>query len=250
MHLVFHGTLIHSASLAKLDIIENGLVVVDTGSGTIVSLTRDVPREQVRSRLVAAAIPGLDIDDAQAYEIHHLDPASQFLMPGLVDTHNHAPQWAQRGLGQGMHILDWLSSVTFPNEARFADTGHARRIYTAAVEGLLRQGITTASYYGSAHAPATKILADICLARGQRALVGKCNMNREAPEYYRDESAAASLRDTEDCIAHIRNIDPRSQLLGYVLTPRFAITCDDELLRGLGDIARREEEAAGRREEG
>ena len=143
----------------------------------------------------------------------------------------------KRGLGQSMHILDWLSTVTFPNEARFQDPEYARRIYSRCVDGFLQQGITTASYYGSAHAEATKILADLCLEKGQRALVGKCNMNREAPDYYRDETAASSLRDTEDCIAHVRSIDPEAKLIRYVLTPRFAISCDDALLAGLGEIS-------------
>ena len=138
-----------------------------------------------------------------------------------------------------MQILDWLSTVTFPNEARFRDPEYARRIYSRCVDGFLKQGITTTSYYGSAHTEATKILADLCLEKGQRALVGKCNMNREAPDYYRDETAASSLRDTEDCIAHVRNIDPEAELIRYVLTPRFAISCDDTLLAGLGEIAQR-----------
>lgn len=138
-----------------------------------------------------------------------------------------------------MQILDWLSQVTFPNEARFRDPAYARRIYARCVDGFLRQGITTASYYGSLHADATKILASLCLAKGQRAFVGKCNMNREAPPYYRDESVALSLRDTESCIAHIRALDPAGALLKHVLTPRFAISCEDALLAGLGEIARR-----------
>ncbi len=137
-----------------------------------------------------------------------------------------------------MHILDWLKKVTFPNEARFRDPEHARRVYARCVDGFLRQGITTASYYGSLHAEATMILADLCLTRGQRALVGKCNMNQHAPDDCRDATAAASLRDTEDCIAHVRRVDPASRLLRYVLTPRFAISCDDALLAGLGAIAR------------
>lgn len=143
-----------------------------------------------------------------------------------------------------MHILDWLSKVTFPNEARFRDPEYARKIYSRCVDGFLKQGITTASYYGSAHAEATKILAGLCLEKGQRAFVGKCNMNREAPDYYRDETAVSSLRDTEDCIAHIRNLDPEAKLISYVITPRFAISCDDALLKGLGDISSRNPELA------
>ncbi|KAH7029562.1 uncharacterized protein B0I36DRAFT_326013 [Microdochium trichocladiopsis] len=251
MHLIFHGTLIHSASLTELEIIENGLIVIDTeAGGTIVHLARNIAAPDVDRHLeeavATASIPNLDLASSSSsspssYSLRRLS-RSEFLIPGFVDTHNHAPQYAQRGLGQSMHILDWLAQVTFPNEARFADPEHARRVYARCVRGFLRQGITTASYYGSMHAAATNILADQCLAQGQRAFVGKCNMNREAPDYYRDASAQASLDDTRSCIAHIKSIDPRGVLLKHVLTPRFAITCDEELLRGLGQIAREEEE--------
>ncbi|KAI0133241.1 guanine deaminase [Hypoxylon sp. NC0597] len=227
---LFHGTVIHSRGPSELIILESALVIVD-GEGKIANLVEDVPRDRI-----PCVLSSLDIPSCSSVNIRYL-PRSEFLIPGFVDTHNHAPQWAQRGLGQSMHILDWLEQVTFPNESRFKDPAYARRIYSNCVDGFLKQGITTASYYGSLHAEATKILADICLEKGQRALIGKCNMNRNAPDSYRDASVEASLRDTEDCIAHIRRIDPEGKLLKHVITPRFAISCDPELLDGLGKIA-------------
>ncbi|KAI0400913.1 guanine deaminase [Xylaria palmicola] len=229
-HQVFHGTLIHSLSPDRLEVIENGLIIVSP-QGIISSLEKSVSKESVQQHLSTRGF-----SEAQ-YEAHFLE-RGQFLVPGFVDTHNHAPQWAQRGLGQSMHILDWLDKVTFPNEARFRDPEYARRIYASCVDGFLQQGITTASYYGSMHTEATKILADLCLEKGQRAFVGKCNMNRNAPDYYRDATVESSLTDTRDCIAHMRRIDPEGKLVKHVITPRFAITCEDALLAGLGEIAR------------
>lgn len=73
---------------------------------------------------------------------------------------------------------------------------------------------------------------------GQSVLTPITNkVNRNAPDYYRDASVESSLADTEKCIQHIRKIDPQGKLLKHVLTPRFAITCDPELLAGLGQIA-------------
>jgi guanine deaminase len=229
-HLVFYGTLIHSLSLDRLEIIENALVTINP-DGIIFDLVKAISEESVQQHLATSGL------SEHQYEIHYL-ARGQFIVPGFVDTHNHAPQWAQRGLGQSMHILDWLDKVTFPNEARFEDPEYARRIYASCVDGFLQQGITTASYYGSRHAEATKILADLCVEKGQRAFVGKCNMNRNAPDYYRDATVESSLSDTLDCIAHIRGIDPEGRLVKHVLTPRFAITCEDALLAGLGQIAK------------
>ncbi|KAK4101796.1 guanine deaminase [Parathielavia hyrcaniae] len=221
---VFLGPLVHSVSLSELEIIPFAAVAVNH-EGSITSVHR------------SASPPQAEEDTGPAAIVHRL-ASGRFLVPGFVDTHNHAPQWAQRGLGQGMHILDWLDAITFPNEARFADPSHARRVYASCVDGFLRQGVTTASYYGSVHGEATKILAGLCLDKGQRALVGKCNMTRNAPDSYRDASVGESLRATEDCIAHIRALDPAGRLVRHVLTPRFAISCHPELLRGLGELAR------------
>lgn len=229
-HLVFHGTIIHCLSLQQLEIIRDGLVVVKP-DGVILDLVKSIEKPSVLAHLDTI---GLSEDQ---YDLRFLD-RGQFLIPGFVDTHNHAPQWAQRGIGQGMHILDWLEKHTFPNEARFSDPEYARRVYASCIDGFLQQGITTASYYGSIHPEATNILADLCLEKGQRAFVGKCNMNRDAPDYYRDATVESSLSETQQCLAHTRNIDPEGRLIKYVITPRFAITCEDDLLSGLGEIAK------------
>lgn len=54
-------------------------------------------------------------------------------MPGLVDTHIHAPQYVNSGNGYDMLLLDWLKTYTFPVEARFKDLEFARDVYTKAV---------------------------------------------------------------------------------------------------------------------
>ncbi len=131
--------------------------------------------------------------------------------------------------------MDWLNQITFPHEAKFENVNYAKKTYALAVDGFLKQGVTTASYYGSLHGPATKILADVCLAKGQRAFVGKCNMNREAPDYYVDASAEESLEVTEDFIPYCRKIDPKGDLVKAIITPRFAISCTADLLVGLGN---------------
>jgi guanine deaminase len=195
----FVGPVIHSLSASELEILPSALLTVNN-AGEIAAFVRNVDPQQTRDTLNALNF------SPDLVTIHHLTPG-QILIPGFVDTHNHAPQWAQRGLGQGMHILDWLDAITFPNEARFRDPDYARRIYASCVDGFLRQGITTASYYGSIHGEATKILADLCLEKGQRALVGKCNMTRNAPDYYRDEKDIITPE-----MKRIGGQNPRNQL--------------------------------------
>ncbi|CEN60888.1 Putative Guanine deaminase [Aspergillus calidoustus] len=229
---VFQGAVVHSTDPQTLETLgEATLVVTDGRISAFYKSTDEIPADAF-----AADAP-----------IHRLPPG-EFLIPGFVDTHNHAPQWPMRGLGQGLHILDWLNEITFPVEARFADPKYAAEMYGHTVDDFLRQGITTASYYSSRHLEGTKILADICNRKGQRAFVGKCNMDRNAPDYICEKSAGDSLRETQECIEHIRSLPgcskPTHALVKPVVTPRFAISCTPELLQGLGDIVKRDDTLA------
>lgn len=230
---VFQGAAIHSSDLPNLQILDDATIIVTDGRITAFYEHSD--------QVAPDAIP----PDAKLHRLSDGD----FLMPGFVDTHNHAPQWPMRGQGQGLHILDWLDQVTFPVEARFADTAYATRIYEDTVNDFLRHGITTASYCSSRHAEATRILADACHRNGQRAFIGKCNMDRNAPGYICETSADVSLRETEECIQHIRGlpgcgVDAVAALVKPVVTPRFAISCTPELLQGLGNIVKQDETLA------
>lgn len=230
----FYGVVVHSTGLKELHILNKALLVVGP-DGHVVTLEPDFEPEQIPARLKELGHAACNVT---------MLARGQFIMPGFVDTHNHAPQWLHRGQGQGLHILEWLDQVAFHHESLFKDAAHAKRVYGLVVQGMLRQGVTTASYYGSLHGEATTILADTCLARGQRALIGKCNMSRNSPDFYRDASDEGSLKVTEECIKHIRTIDPKGALIRPVLTPRFAICCPETLLAGLGEIADRNPDMA------
>ncbi|KAK4942984.1 hypothetical protein LTR10_017368 [Elasticomyces elasticus] len=227
--LAFYGTLVHCLSQSEVEIAESTLLLVDI-HGKISGLHKDVKQDQMEQLL---SEQGWSTETVPLTVLQR----GQFLVPGFIDTHNHAPQWTQRGIGRGHLIMDWLNNTTFPHEARFADPKYARTTYASCVEGFLKQGVTTACYYGSLHGDATKILAQICLEKGQRAYVGKCNMNRESPDYYRDASAEESIAVTRDFIDHVRTLDPKFELVTPILTPRFAISCDADVLSGLGKVA-------------
>ena len=54
-------------------------------------------------------------------------------MPGLVDAHNHAPQYSYAGTAYDLSIQERLRELKIPNEAKFADIQMARKIYPKAV---------------------------------------------------------------------------------------------------------------------
>ncbi|TWW59934.1 Guanine deaminase [Takifugu flavidus] len=121
---VFRGTFIHSTPDAALQILEDALLGVDSvgkiafvGKGTeLDALTQDFGFSPA--------------------EILHLGP-HEFFMPGLVDTHIHAPQYSYAGTGLDMPLLEWLKTYTFPAESCFHDLDLARRVYTQVVVSWL-----------------------------------------------------------------------------------------------------------------
>ena len=163
-----------------------------------------------------------------------------FVLPGFVDLHVHAPQYPQLGQALDIPLQDWLQRYTFPLEARYADLVFAGQAYAALVDDLLAGGTTTAVYFGTIHGPATRLLAELCVARRQRALVGKVAMDHPdlCPASYRDDDADAGLHGTRSLIDEIRLLPGNDGLVHPVVTPRFVPACTDRLLEGLGDIVR------------
>lgn len=168
-------------------------------------------------------------------------PTGSYLLPGLVDSHVHAPQYPQLGQALDVPLEEWLYKYTFPLEARYADIAFARRTYSLLVDDLLSIGTTTALYYATIHQDATRLLADICLEKGQRALVGKVAMDHreQCPDYYRDASADAAIRGTADLFDYVRsNPDNAEGRVLAVVSPRFIPSCTDASLEGLGALAK------------
>jgi guanine deaminase len=168
-------------------------------------------------------------------------PEGTYLLPGLIDTHVHAPQYPQLGQALDVPLEEWLYKYTFPLEARYKDIAFARATYSLLVDDLIAIGTTTALYYATIHQDATRILADICLEKGQRALVGKVAMDHreQCPDYYRDASADEAIRGTADLFDYVKaNPDNADGRVLAVVSPRFIPSCTDASLEGLGALAR------------
>lgn len=224
----FEGRFAHAPGCGAIEIFAHALIGTDE-SGTIVDVKLAGSPEFDAGRARAAAAGRLTGSEPQ-----------QYFLPGLVDLHIHAPQWPQLGKALHLPLQDWLMQCTFPLEARFIDIDYARTVYESLVSTLLANGTTTAVYFGSIHVPATKLLADICLRHGQRALVGKVVMDdaRQNPPYYRDADLAAGLAGTHEVIDYVSSLAGNAaQLVRPAITPRFIPSCSDRMLRALGDIA-------------
>lgn len=221
------ATVMHAPHPNGVVILPDALVTIDA-SGTIQTvLPHDAPA-------YSEALQSARANNSLVETGHHT-----YLLPGFVDLHIHAPQWPQLGKALDVPLEVWLQTYTFPLEARYADTEFARRIYDDLVAALLAHGTTTAVYFATIHQEATRILAETCLARGQRALIGKVAMDNadQCPDYYRDTDTGAALDGTRAFIEHVQSLPDNNGLVHPVVTPRFIPSCTDAALEGLGDIA-------------
>jgi guanine deaminase len=224
----FLGPALHAPAQDRFEYFDQCLMVVDNG-GNI-------------QRVITAGQSDFDTiitKHDQADRLRRLAPGQLFL-PGFVDLHVHAPQWPQLGKALDVPLEVWLQRHTFPLEAQYADLDFARSQYTDLVATLLANGTTTALYYATIHLPATKLLADICLTAGQRALIGRVAMDdpEQCPDFYRDTSAAQAVLETRAFVDYVRGmIGNEAGRILPVITPRFIPACTDDLLRALGALA-------------
>uniref|UniRef100_A0A8C6YX70 Guanine deaminase n=1 Tax=Nothoprocta perdicaria TaxID=30464 RepID=A0A8C6YX70_NOTPE len=121
----------------------------------------------------------------------------EFFMPGLVDTHIHAPQYSFAGTRIDLPLLQWLTTYTFPTEDKFKDKDFAEEVYTRVVRRTLKNGTTTACYFATIHTDTSLLLAEIIDKFGQRAFVGKVcmDLNDSVPQY--KETTVHSIQETE-----------------------------------------------------
>ena len=161
-----------------------------------------------------------------------IDCGDNLIIPGMTDLHIHAPQYAFRGLGMDLELLDWLNTHTFPEEAHYADRDYAGRAYDIFADDLRRSATTRAVVFGTLHVGATELLMDKLEASGITSYVGKVNMDRNGLPGILQETTEESVRETlrwlEGC--HFDHVKP-------ILTPRFTPSCTDELMAALGRLA-------------
>ena len=162
------------------------------------------------------------------------DYRGKLIMPGMVDLHIHAPQYAYRGLGMDMELLSWLDHYAFPEETKYRDLRYAEKAYDIFADAVKRSATTRMAVFGTLHREATELLMDKMEQTGIVSCVGKLNMDRNSPDTLREGSARESVAETErflnDTIGRYHNTYP-------IVTPRFVPSCTDECMEGIGKLS-------------
>ncbi len=167
---------------------------------------------------------------ADAYPDHERVDCD-LLAPGLVGAHVHSVQSLGRGIADDEELLDWLFDHVLPMEASMG-ADEMRAAADLAYLELIESGTTTAvDHLSVAHADeAFEAAADA----GVRALMGKVLMDKDSPDGLLEDTDHA-LAETERLVEEYDGI--RDGRIRYAVTPRFAVSCTEECLRGCRDIA-------------
>jgi 5-methylthioadenosine/S-adenosylhomocysteine deaminase len=89
----------------------------------------------------------------------HIDTIGSIVMPGLINTHGHAPMVLYRGLADDLRLQEWLEKYIFPAEARTVSREMVRVGTRLAVLEMIQSGTTTYAdmyYFEEEIARATK----------------------------------------------------------------------------------------------
>ncbi|HOK13416.1 MAG TPA: amidohydrolase family protein [Candidatus Kapabacteria bacterium] len=159
------------------------------------------------------------------------DFEDKIIIPGLIDLHTHIPQFRAIGIGKG-ELLEWLNDYIFPLEAKFSEKNFAVDSTELFFKDLISKGTTTAVMYSSPQKQACEIAFEIADELSVRSFIGLPLMDRNTPDMI--------IQNTEQVIKDIFSIADKwhkRNKCEFVLSPRFALSCSDELLRRVGEIA-------------
>jgi cytosine/adenosine deaminase-related metal-dependent hydrolase len=162
-----------------------------------------------------------------------LDCAGKAVLPGFVQAHVHLCQTLFRNQADGLDLLEWLEKRIWPYEAAHDEASLAFSARLGIAELLL--GGTTA-VLDMATVRHTEAVLRAAEESGIRYTGGKCLMDTGAGPL--PENGATALREAED-LGRKWHGAARGRIR-WALCPRFALSCTPPLLRGVRDLAARE----------
>jgi guanine deaminase len=167
-------------------------------------------------------------------DIAVLDHHDRLIIPGFTDAHVHASQLPITGLQCSMELIDWLHTLTFPQEARLHHRKHAEDVYTLFVEALLKNGITSSVVMTTIHADTASLLVDKLVEAGLKSCVGKVSRDQNADH----DSLQTTEREIDDSRCFLRENLGKSSRVTPAIAPSVSRVCSRELMTALAAQAR------------
>src|SRR5829696_6728415 len=221
------------AALAAARLPQPRTVSLVVTNGTVVTV--DAGRRVIAGG--AVAIDGRDIvavDTAAAIAAAYrgrdtIDAAGGVVMPGLINTHTHAPMVLFRGLADDLALMDWLQKYIFPAEAKTVTPAFVRAGTRLAALEMIRSGTTTYAdmyYFEEEVGRGTK-------AAGLRGVLGQTIIQFPVPDA---KTPAEGLARTERFIREFAKDD----LIVPAVAPHSPYTVGEATLKAARSLADRE----------
>ena len=203
---------VHNGTVVTLDaakrVIENGAVAID-GSDIVAVDTDDAIRRQFRGA-------------------ETIDAGGQVIMPGLVNTHTHAPMVLLRGLADDLALQEWLNKYIFPAEGKLVSPEFVRVGTRLAALEMIESGTTTFAdmyYFEEEIAKETK-------AAGLRGVLGQTIIQFPVADA---KTPADGLARAEAFIEQFKG-DP---LITPAVAPHAIYTLDGPTLKAARELSKR-----------
>ena len=204
-------------------VVTNGIVV-----------TEDPARRVIQDGAVAIdgrTIVGVDTSETirRQFRGHEtIDARRQVVMPGLINTHTHAPMVLFRGLADDLALMDWLNNYIFPAESKMVSPEFVRAATRLAALEMIESGTTTFAdmyYFEEEIAKETK-------AAGLRGVLGQTIIQFPVADA---KTPADALARAEAFIKAFKN-DP---LITPAVAPHAMYTLDGPTLKAARDLSKR-----------
>jgi 5-methylthioadenosine/S-adenosylhomocysteine deaminase len=196
-------------------VITNGIVVTVDGSNRVIS-----PGAVAIDGTDIVAVDSADNIRRQFRGRETIDASGQVVMPGLINTHTHAPMVLFRGLADDLALQDWLTKYIFPAEAKVVSPEFVRAGTRLAALEMIESGTTTFAdmyYFEEEIAKETK-------AAGLRGVLGETVIQFPVADA---KTPADALARAETFITTFKN-DP---LITPAVAPHAIYTNDSATLK-------------------
>ncbi|QDC02045.1 guanine deaminase [Mesorhizobium sp. 8] len=186
----------------------------------------------IRDGRIVAAGTYTEVAKKVGEGVKTVDHRPHLILPGFIDTHVHFPQM-QVIASYGAELLDWLNTYTFPEETKFRDAQHGRRIARLFLDEMVRHGTTSTVAYCSVHKASAEAFFEESHARDMLNIAGKVMMDRNAPDGVLD-TPQSGYDDTRTVISEWHGKGRQH----VAITPRFAITSSPEQMEMAGALVK------------
>jgi len=203
--VVYNGTVL--TVNRTFDVLEKGLVLIADGR-----------LERMEEKASKQALP-------KARQV--IDAQGGIIMPGLVNTHTHAPMSLFRGLADDLPLMTWLNDYIFKVEGRWLnpETVHTATLLSCAE--MLLSGTTTfcdGYFFEDSVAEAVK-------ESGMRAILGQGIVDFPAP------GVPEPGKNVAEALRFIQEWQGKTSLIEAGLFCHSPYTCSEETLRQARRVA-------------